>query len=49
MPLADNGYYCLHLLIGFNGVEVDHGGRLSAMGFVANFFVDRQKPLFFFC
>jgi hypothetical protein len=23
--------YCLHLLIGFDGVEVDHGGRLSAM------------------
>ena len=26
--------YCLHLLIGFDGVEVDHGGRLSAMGSV---------------
>ena len=24
--------YCLHLLIGFDGVEADHGGRLSAMG-----------------
>ena len=24
--------YCLHLLIGFDGVEVDHGGRLPAMG-----------------
>jgi hypothetical protein len=26
--------YCLHLLIGFDGVEVDRGGRLSAMGSV---------------
>ena len=26
--------YCLHLLIGVDGVEVDHGGRLSAMGSV---------------
>ena len=26
--------YCLHLLIGFNVIEVDHGGRLSAMGSV---------------
>ena len=24
--------YGLHLLVGFDGVEVDHGGRLSAMG-----------------
>jgi hypothetical protein len=24
--------YCLHLLIGFDGVEVDHGGRLTAIG-----------------
>ena len=24
--------YCLHLLMGFDYVEVDHGGRLSAMG-----------------
>jgi hypothetical protein len=24
--------YGLDLLIGFNAVEVDHGGRLSAMG-----------------
>jgi len=24
--------YCLHLLIGLGCVEVDHGGRLSAMG-----------------
>jgi len=24
--------YCLRLLIGFDAVEVDHGGRLSAMG-----------------
>jgi len=24
--------YGLHLLIGFNAVEVDHGGRLTAMG-----------------
>ena len=24
--------YCLRLLIGFNAVEVDHGGRLTAMG-----------------
>jgi hypothetical protein len=23
--------YCLHLLIGLGGVEVDHGGRLTAM------------------
>ena len=26
--------YCLHLLVGFGVVEVDHGGRLSAMGSV---------------
>ncbi|WP_233092613.1 hypothetical protein, partial [Paracoccus sp. IB05] len=26
--------YCLHLLIGFDGVEADHGGRLTAMGSV---------------
>jgi hypothetical protein len=32
MPLADNGYYCLHLLIGLGCVEVDHVGRLTAMG-----------------
>jgi hypothetical protein len=24
--------HCLHLLIGFDVIEVDHGGRLSAMG-----------------
>jgi hypothetical protein len=24
--------YCLHLLIGLGCVEVDHGGRLTAMG-----------------
>jgi hypothetical protein len=26
--------YCLHLLIGFDVVEVGHGGRLTAMGSV---------------
>jgi hypothetical protein len=26
MPLADNGYYCLHLLISCDGVEVNQGG-----------------------
>jgi hypothetical protein len=26
--------YCLHLLIGFHGIEVDHGGRLTAIGSV---------------
>jgi hypothetical protein len=26
--------YCLHLLFGFVGVAVDHGGRLSAIGSV---------------
>jgi hypothetical protein len=24
--------YCLHLLIGLGCLEVDHGGRLTAMG-----------------
>ena len=24
--------YCLRLLIGFDAIEVDHGGRLPAMG-----------------
>lgn len=32
MPITDNGYYCLHLLIGFDCVEVDHSGWLAAMG-----------------
>ena len=31
--------YCLHLLIGFGCVEIDHGGRLSAMGGVGSLVV----------
>jgi hypothetical protein len=30
--LRDDLSYCLHLLIGFDCIEVDHGGRLTAMG-----------------
>jgi hypothetical protein len=28
--------YCLHLLNGFNAVEVNHGGQLTAMGSVGD-------------
>jgi hypothetical protein len=38
--------YCLRLLIGFDVVEVDHGGRLTAMGSVwAIVVVEGEKAL----
>jgi len=36
--------YRLHLLIGFDAVEVDHGGRLSAMGGVGPLVVAEGDP-----
>jgi hypothetical protein len=41
--LADLSY-CLHLLIGFDCLEVDHGGRLSAMGGVRPLVVVEGDP-----
>ena len=37
--------YCLRLLIGFDGVEVDHGGRLPAMGGVGSPMIIEGNPL----
>jgi hypothetical protein len=37
--------YCLHLLIGFDGIEVDHGGRLPAMGGVGSPMIIEGNPL----
>jgi hypothetical protein len=41
--------YSLHLLIGFNAVKVNHGGRLSAMGTVRALVVVKviQRPKLF--
>jgi len=36
--------YCLHLLIGLGCVEVDHGGRLTAMGGVGPLVVVKGDP-----
>jgi hypothetical protein len=36
--------YGLHLLIGFDVVEVDHGGRLTAMGSVWAMVVVESDP-----
>ena len=36
--------YCLHLLISFDAVEVDHGGRLTAMGSVLALVVVEGDP-----
>ena len=36
--------YCLHLLIGFDCVEVAHGGRLPAMGGVGPQVMFRVSP-----
>lgn len=36
--------YSLHLLIGFDGVEVDHGGRLTAMSSVCAMVVVEGDP-----
>ncbi len=36
--------YCLHLLIGFDDVKVDHGGRLTAMGSVWAMVVVESDP-----
>jgi hypothetical protein len=37
--------YCLHRLIGFDGVEADHGGRLSFMGGVGPPVVVEGDPM----
>ena len=36
--------YCLHLRMGFDAVEVDHGGRLTAMGSVRAMVVVEGDP-----
>ena len=36
--------YCLHLLIGFDCIEVGHGGRLAAMGSVRALLVVEGDP-----
>ena len=36
--------YCLHLLIGFNAVEVDRGERLAAMGGIGPQVVVEMDP-----
>ena len=36
--------YCLHLLVGLDSIEVDHGGRLSTMGGVRALVVVEGDP-----
>ena len=36
--------YCLHLLVGFDLVKVDHGGRVSAMGGVGPLVIVEGDP-----
>jgi len=36
--------YCLHLLMGLSCVEIDHGGRLTAVGGVGPLVVVESDP-----
>jgi hypothetical protein len=40
----DDLSYCLHLLVGFDVVEVDHGGRLTDRGGVGPLVVVEGDP-----
>jgi hypothetical protein len=40
----DDLSYCLHPLIGFDCIEVEHGGRLTAMGGMGPLVIVESDP-----